>query len=373
MNQHTKYLKIFANLLTGLLVLVFVFYVCPKIMVFFMPFVVGWIISVIANPMVKFLEKRVKIIRKHSSMIIIIGVLAVVILIIYFASLKVGREGIKFIENLPQMYDDLSAEVTEVWNDLQIVINRLPVDIQKSINEITKDFSSFVSGLVQAVGQPTFKAAGNFAKNVPGTLIAIIMSILSAYFFTADREKLVKGFEKLMPEAIKSNVLQVLSDLKRVVGGYFIAQFKIMAVVFLILLVGLFILQVNYVILVAFIIAFLDMLPVLGTGTVLGPWAVLKILSGDLKMAIGLVILYAVTQLVRQLIQPKIVGDTIGADPLATLIVMYIGYRLSGVTGMIIAVPVGVIIINFYRRGVFDNQIRGIKELVHDFNKFRRF
>ena len=115
------------------------------------------------------------------------------------------------------------------------------------------------------------------------------------------------------------------------------------------------------------------MLPFFGTGTVLGPWAVIKILSSDYQFAVGLIILYAVTQIVRQVIQPKIVGDTIGMNPLATLFFMYIGYKISSIIGMIIAVPVGMILINLYQSGVFDNQIRCIQELVNDINEFRKF
>lgn len=89
-------------------------------------------------------------------------------------------------------------------------------------------------------------------------------------------------------------------------------------------------------------------------------------------MAVGLIILYAVTQLVRQIIQPKIVGDSIGMNPMATLFFMFVGYKFSGVVGMIVAVPVGMILINLYEAGVFDHQIRCLKELVHDFNEFRK-
>ena len=145
-----------------------------------------------------------------------------------------------------------------------------------------------------------------------------------------------------------------------------------MVVVYIIVIIGLMILKVDYFLLVGFIIAFLDMLPFFGTGTVLGPWAIIKILSGDYRMAIALIILYVVTQVVRQVIQPKLVGDSIGMNPLATLIFMFIGFKLSSVIGMIIAVPIGMILINLYRAGVFDNQIWCLKELVHDFNEFRK-
>ena len=244
--------------------------------------------------------------------------------------------------------------------------------MEDTIFELTASLTTYLGSLAQAIGEPTFEAASNFAKNVPGTLIGIIMSILSAYFFTADRDKIYAMVNAHMPESIQKNVISVLKDLKHVVGGYFKAQLKIMVVVYIIVIIGLMILKVDYFLLVGFIIAFLDMLPFFGTGTVLGPWAIIKILSGDYRMAIALILLYVVTQVVRQVIQPKLVGDSIGMNPLATLIFMFIGFKLSGVIGMIVAVPIGMILINLYRAGVFDNQIWCLKELVHDFNEFRK-
>lgn len=372
MKQSTKYLKILVNLLVAVLAIVCICVIVPRIIVFFMPFVIGWIISMIANPLVRFLEKKLKIVRKHGSMMIIIGVLAGVIGLGYLGISRIAVETGNLIHNLPQIYENLQEDFQEVGNNLQIVYERLPKDMQESIEEVTSDFAGYVSGMVQAIGEPTFEAAGNFAKNVPGTLIAIIMSILSAYFFTAERDGILNVLKEITPSGIWDRISGVINDLKHVVGGYFKAQFKIMGVVYVILVIGLFILKVDYVLLVAFLIAFLDMLPFFGTGTVLGPWAVLKILSGDYKIAVGLIILYAVTQVVRQVIQPKIVGDTIGMNPLATLIFMYIGYKFSSIIGMIVAVPVGMILINLYKAGVFDNQIRCIKELVQDINEFRK-
>lgn len=373
MKQSTKYLKILVNLLVAVLAVVCLCFILPRAVMFFLPFVIGWIISMIANPLVRFLERKVKIVRKHGSMMIIIGVLAGVIGLGYLAISRLVVETGNFISNLPRIYAGLQEDFTEIGQNLEIFYDRLPRDMQSSIQEITSDFAGYVSGLVQAVGEPTFEAAGNFAKNVPGTLVAIIMCILSAYFFTADRDIILAGLKEHTPAGIWNRVSGVVHDLKHVVGGYFKAQFKIMAVVYVILVIGLFIMDVDYVLLVGFLIAFLDMLPFFGTGTVLAPWAVLKMLSADYKMAAGLIILYAITQVVRQVIQPKIVGDTIGMNPLATLIFMYIGYKISSIIGMIVAVPVGMILINLYKAGVFDNQIRCIRELVTDINEFRKF
>lgn len=98
----------------------------------------------------------------------------------------------------------------------------------------------------------------------------------------------------------------------------------------------------------------------------------LKVLSGNYKFAVGLVIIYLVSQLVRQLIQPKIVGDTMGLNPLATMVFMYIGYKIGGIVAMIIAVPVGLILINLYEAGTFDDIIEDVRELAKGLNEYRK-
>ena len=117
----------------------------------------------------------------------------------------------------------------------------------------------------------------------------------------------------------------------------------------------------------------LDFLPVFGTGAVLWPWALLDMLAGNYFRAIGLVVIYLICQITKQVLQPKMVGDSIGISPLATLFFLYVGYRLYGIVGMIIGVPVGMVIINLYRVGMFDRLIKGFKIIIHDLNEFRKF
>ena len=147
----------------------------------------------------------------------------------------------------------------------------------------------------------------------------------------------------------------VMDNLKYAVGGYFKAQFKIMGIVFLILLAGLGFLKIHYFVLIAFLIAFLDFLPFFGTGTAMIPWAVYEVFMGEYKVAAALLIIYVVTQAVRQLIQPKLVGDSVGLNPLVTLLLLYIW--------MILAVPVGMVIINMCQAGAFDYIFDDVKIL----------
>ena len=166
--------------------------------------------------------------------------------------------------------------------------------------------------------------------------------------------------------------MQMYGHIIKVVGGYFKAQFKIMGVIYIVITIGLILLKVNYAWLIGFGIAFMDMLPVFGTGTVLTPWAVIKFFSGNYKTAIGMLVLYVVSLLVHQLIQPKLIGESVGMNPFATLFFMYVGYQFSSVVGMIIAIPVGMLLINFYKAGAFDTVLWCFGEIVKDFNEFRK-
>lgn len=372
MKKRTKYLKMLVDLLVTVLIIFAICYFGPKVLAFFLPFVIGWIISMIANPLVKFLERKLKIVRKHSSVLIIICSLAAIVAVLYFGAVKIGTETVDFVSGLPELYEKAEVEFKEIGNNLQGVYDRLPGNIQKSLNELSKDLNTYIAGAIQAVGAPTVSAAGRFAKNLPSLLISIIVTLLSSYFFIAEREEIVENIKKITPDSVQDRVSLVIANLKTAVGGYFKAQFKIMGVVFVILLIGFLILKVDYAVLLAFLISFLDFLPFFGTGTALIPWALFHVLSGDYQMAVGLLIIYAASQLIRQLIQPKMVGDSMGLKPLPTLLFLFIGYRVEGVIGMIVAVPLGMILINLYRAGVFDRFIGNLKEIVNDVNEFRK-
>ena len=195
---------------------------------------------------------------------------------------------------------------------------------------------------------------------------------MSSYFFISEREEVVTWVKQIAPKSVTERMIMVIDNLKYAVGGYFKAQFKIMGIVGIILFVGFLVMRIEYAVFLALIIAVLDFLPMLGTGTVMIPWALYLVLCGNLPLAVGLVILYAVTQVTRQLIQPKMVSDSIGIDTLTTLVFMFIGWRAAGLIGMIVAVPVGLIILKLSEAGAFDHILKSIKELREDIHTLRR-
>lgn len=364
MENKRPYWQVAVSLIFSLLATAAFVVIGLKALGFLMPFVVGWVISAIASPLVNWLERRLKIVKKLGSALIVILVLALIVLLLYFAISRLAGEIGDLTKNFPEMYAQLESGLRQIGDTLSGVFAKLPKGVQNGWNTIVENLDSYMGEVVSRVSEPTVTAAGNFAKRLPSYLIAFIVAVMSAYFFTVEREEVIRWMKKVSPESVTKRMSLVMDNLRYAVGGYFKAQFKIMAVVFAILLVGLAILGVHYFVLVAFLIAFLDFLPFFGTGTAMIPWAVYKFFMGDYKVTVALVILYVVTQLVRQLLQPKMVGDSIGLNPLATLFLLYIGYRLDGVIGMILAVPVGMILINMCQAGAFDYIIDDVKILV---------
>ena len=370
--SNKTYLKVISNLLTALVILALCVFILPKIIIFFMPFLIGWIISMIASPVVRFFEERLKIRRKGASVIVIVAVLAVVILLVYVICAQLVREGISFVNELPALWDGIMTELSQVGVNLEGIYSKLPLDTQRTLDNIGSEAGTYFGGLIENIGTPTFEAVGSVAKQLPDIFLGVVMCILSAYFFVADKSYVSGIMKKYVPGAVLYRLDLIRRSFRNAVGGYFKAQFKIECWIYVMLVIGLLILKVRYVPLVALGIAFLDFLPVFGTGTVMIPWAVIEILGNDYQMAMGLLIIWVAGQLVRQIIQPKIVGDSIGMEPIPTLFLLFIGYKVAGVMGMILAVPIGIIIVNLYEEGVFDTTKQSIQILVAGFNKFRR-
>lgn len=358
------YWKVIVSLAFSLISTILFIYAGLRLLIFFMPFVVGWFIAYIASPVVNWLEKKIKLVKKLGSALIIIGVLTAVVFLFYMAGSRLWREIAVLMNDMPKMYEELEKGFGQIGDSTKGVFERLPLGVQDGWHAFTSNLDETAGDLIGKISEPTVTAAGNFAKKIPSVLIATIVTFISAYFFIAEREDVIRWSKHVMPDAIVKRMTMVMDNLKYAIGGYFKAQLKIMVVVFLLLLLGFLILGIHFNFLLAILIAFLDFLPFFGTGTALIPWALYKFMVGDYKMTAGLLVLYGITQLVRQLIQPKLVGDSMGMRPLVTLVFLYVGYRIGGVFGMIFAVPVGLIVINLYKAGAFDYILTDVKILL---------
>ncbi len=373
MEDKDIYKRILVNFLVTLVGILLVVLLLGDALRFFLPFVIGFVIAAIANPMVRFLEKKVKVKRKYGSAIIIILVLAVVVGVLYLLGFILVRELVGLIGDLPKLLVEAQELLEELSDKLYGLYEKLPEGIQSGIGSMGTGLEAWLDKAVSEFKMPSISAAGDYVGSViEGILIAII-TILAAYFFIADRDKLVEGIKRIVPKTAQEYYTLVMSNIKSAIGGYFKAQFKIMLIIIVILFIGFEALGVNYSFLLALLTAFLDLLPVFGTGTIIGPWVVVDIITGKYIEAIVLTVLYLVCQFTKQMLQPKMVGDSIGLNPLLTLFFMFVGYRFGGILGMIIGIPVGMVVVNFYRIGVFDRLIRGFKIIANRINEYRKY
>lgn len=354
-----------------LLKVLLIVFMGPELVRFFLPVIVAWVIAQLANPLVRFLEKHLHIVRKHSSFGIIAGAIFLIVLACYYAIVLLVSQASGFIERLPVYYEALVQGTDRIAENLQGLATRISPDMRERIAELTEYLISNLGQIVSGLGGSTVEAAGNAAKNIPSMLISFIFVLLFSYFFIAQRERMHRIVRNAVPEHTRQQIHLIWMNMKSAVGGYFRAQFKIMGIVGVILAVGFLVMQIDYGLLLALVIAVLDFLPMLGTGTALIPWALFCALSDALPRAMGLLVLYGVTQVTRQLIQPKMVGDSIGVDTLTTLFLMFVGYRLYGILGMIIAIPAGLILIQFYEAGAFENVIKNVHELMETLRRWR--
>lgn len=367
-----KYCKALTNLVIAAAIFFGILFLVPRALVFFAPFVIGWIIALIAGPMVRFFEEKIKLKRKIGSAFVMVAVIALVILVLYMACAYLFEQIAGLFSALPEMLQDMEADFASIGKNLNQILAKLPGNIHLNLNSNAIKIDDYLADLIEKLGSPTIAAAGNFAKQLPSIFIAAIMMLLSAYFFVAERQQINEWFRKNMPASVQLRYRMIRYSLVKSVGGYLKAQLKIEIWMYFLLLLGLGILRVDYFGLIALVIAFLDFLPFLGTGTVLIPWAIIRILTAEYKTAIGLLVIWGVGQLARQLIQPKIVGDSIGVPPLPTLFLLFIGYKFSGVIGMIVAVPIGLLVYSMYQDGAFETTKNSVLILFAGVNRFRR-
>ncbi len=368
----TENLKLIVNILISLVILLLCIFLVPKLVLFFMPFVIGWLISCIANPLVVFLERKLKIRRKAGTVVVIVCVIAAVIGLGYGLGVVLWRQISGFVQEIPSMWEAVRQDFDAFGEWIDHYIGGKSPKLADTLNNLGNVISEMLTSLPKSLDFRTFEGMGSMVGNIASVLVSIIMCMLSAYFFIADREWLGSFLNKLLPETVIRKYDVFASSLRQAVGGYFKAQFRIEIWMYVLLLIGLTVLKVRYGLLIALLIAFLDFLPFFGTGIVLIPWAIVNVVGGSYLRALGFLIIWGSGQLFRQLIQPKIMGDSIGMEPIPTLFLLFIGYRLAGVGGMLVAVPIGIIVVNMNEAGFFDTPKYSIRLLVRNINQFRQ-
>lgn len=367
------YIKAGTNVILYLLAAILVVIFVPKLFKFFLPFIIGWLISALANPAVKFCEK-IKFKRKASSAVMIVLILAVVILIVYGITVFLINQGVGLVESIPEKWSAIQSAMDGVGDGFDKLTKNLPQDLRKPIQNLGSTIKEALGNFVSSLGANSNIAAGisTGIGSVANVIIGIIMCVLSAYFFAVEHNTLIERLEHVLSGNVYAKVHAAYKGLRNAVGGYIKAQVIIEFWVYIITFIGLLILRIDYAVIIALGIAFMDFLPFFGAGIIMVPWSVFLLVNGNYFVGIGMLVTWGVGQLVRQLIQPKIVGDSVGLKPLPTLVLLFIGYKIIGVLGMVIALPVAMIFISLYEEGLFESFVYSVKFLWNGLMEFRK-
>ena len=365
--------KICVHLAVCLAFILIAIFAIPPLFRLCLPLIVAWFIAMIANPLVRFLENKIKIMRKHGTVIVIVLVLALICAAIYGIISFIVVQTSLLIDDLPSVYESVVNNIQQAMSVLHEKINIIPADVQSMLGKKNVQLNEYILTALKSLKTSPVSTVGNVASSLIDFFVLLILTLMMTYFFVADHDKIKEEVVAHMPESIKKGWQMTKDIIVKAIGGSLKACFQIMIVVFVILFTIFLIMGQKYAALIALITAFLDFLPFLGTGIILTPWAIYEIITGDYKAAVILVAAYFISLFVHRILEPKLIGDSVGMSPFLTLISMFIFYRLIGMLGLIVGIPIAMVLQAFYEGGVFDNTIRGIKILVKDINEYRKF
>lgn len=314
-----------------------------------LPFFIAYIFAECFRPVVRYSESHDRFPKRFFVLFVVILVAIVLAFLVYAVVKRVLFEITALGENLKNTIylmrtdDGYASEMIEKINsyipffDVRERLWEMRSNLDEELLSMTLSFGERISGDILSF-------LGSIAAFVPKTLLSFAVIIISTYYFAVDRVRINCFFLSFFPKDIRRLLKKGRDALSETVGKYLNAYSLLFLITFSELLLSFFILGLDYSFISALLISIVDILPVLGTGTVLIPWAIIALLVGNYKLGTGLLITYAVITVVRQVLEPKIVGKFIGLSPLASLASMYIGLELMGVIGIFLF-PIGAIII----------------------------
>ena len=365
-----SWIKIALSVVGAAAAIVLIYIFLPKILgvlgfviKLFLPFLLGYLFSMAVNPLADFLQKKLKIPRGLSAVLVIVLIVGIVGGVLTFAIWKIVDEVRMLYTQFPAIYESVRNGVHAFGEKWSVLYDNLPVNIQEALAALGENISDKAAGFINTKSLPMVGNAGNFAKSLPSVFIGIVVFILSSYFMVSDNKTVSRTVKKMIGPRLAERLTMVKSELKKYLGGYCRAQVILMFIAFLIMLTGLSILNINYALLIALAVAVLDALPFFGSGLVLWPWTLVAFLNGNIRLGVGLIIIYVAVALMRHFTEPKLVSSRIGMNPILTLMSMYVGYRTLSIGGLILGPIILMLIISFYKAGVFDAPIRILKAI----------
>lgn len=316
------------------------------------PFLLALVLVACINPLVRLIHRKLKINIKLVSVIFLVMLYAGIGSLLFFICARVIFFLQDVFSQLPVYYSEtLSPALSNVTEQLENWLSNIPAEQRENLESIGESLSSALANLISNVSNWGIGFVADLIGGIPNLLISIVFAILLSFFISLQYDK-VKAFLKAQLPSKASEKINELKDLCRnTVLKYLRALLILMACTFVELSIGFLILGLDNPFGKAAMIAVFDALPVFGTGGIMIPWIILELLQGNFSMAVGLAILYVIVTVIRNLIEPKVVGDQLGLNSVVSLISIYLGYRLLGVIGMILFPILAQILVALHQNG----------------------
>lgn len=321
------------------LMLIGIFVVTWLILHFFMPlflpFVLGWILAALAQPQILFLQHRLRCPRGVASAVTVSCALVLLAMIVMLIAGFGYREATVLVRRLPEVMETFSEKAQELQLWALSLAAQAPRGLAKPLERLVLELFASGSILLQKATGLVLSIAGRAVGGISGGAFLIGTAVISSYMISSQYPQLHR---KIAESRIWREQIAPLGDkIRKALGSWLQAQFKLSGVTFGIVLGGFFLLRVEQPILWAAVTAIVDAVPMLGTGTVLVPMAVISLIWGDKVRGIGLIGLYVTALVIRSSLEPRLVGRQLGLNPLITLLALYVGFRIWGIGGMILA------------------------------------
>ena len=346
-----------AKVIINLLGVILAAFILIKLSAYIAPFIFAFVIASIIEPIIRFLMRKAKMRRKLAAPIVLTFFIVSFVLIITLIVARLIQEMKSVAVILPKIGSDMYAYLNMLVSKGVDIFEWLPVEITNNIGNVISKLSESISNILNSI----IKGAFITAVSIPEALVFIIVIIVSTFFISSDRERISKFFSSQFPEKWINQSKSIIANMFSALIGYIKAQLILMTITFTELFIRFVIIGVKYSLLLAVLISFMDAFPILGTGGFLTPWAIYCFFTGNFRLGVSLLILYAIVFIVRQSIEPRVLGQQIGVYPLVTLIAMYSGLKLFGFWGFILG-PITVLLFKNIVSGILKN--RPIKEIL---------
>ena len=305
------------------------------------PVALAWLFAMAIRPLSRKAHKITGFSQKACSIVLCVCILLVIISVLLLGIVKLTSQ----IRELPKFLSDTYAIISE---KLDLLCEKLSeyFPIRDGIAKGADTVRSYIATLTKNFVTALSESAAKIAKNVPAKLLALIIFVISCIYFCADLSLVNSYLYKILPRVVKERGTEIKRRFSDVMVKYVKAYAIMMLITFVMVYLGLLLLGYKYAAILAIIIAILDFLPAIGLGTVFIPWVIILFVVGSSGDAIKLLVLYVLCESISQVIRPKIIGSQLGIHPLATLVGLYVGFKLFGILGMFIS-PLAVILVKF--------------------------